>query len=211
MPRRRPDAVTTTEELVNVGAANKPDLLQARIEERQENVALANARTLYDSAWRQLAALDLLTQLCGDRFVWPARTGSADDRARDDVGHHCGSLPIGSADPVRVDAERRRPSAAVAESAESVCDANEDCDVVVLHWCGLRDHNAVVGISSLSDASECVRVLAATGFTATSISTVALVGGQRIDALVGVHSDDPSRIGQASEVMRAASAHVWEF
>jgi cobalt-zinc-cadmium efflux system outer membrane protein len=50
------DAVTTTEELVNVGAANKPDLLQARIEERQEKVALANARTLYSSAWRQLAA-----------------------------------------------------------------------------------------------------------------------------------------------------------
>jgi cobalt-zinc-cadmium efflux system outer membrane protein len=50
------DAVTTTEELVNVGAANKPDLLQARIEARQEGVALANARTLYESAWQQTAA-----------------------------------------------------------------------------------------------------------------------------------------------------------
>jgi cobalt-zinc-cadmium efflux system outer membrane protein len=50
------DAVTTTEELVNVGAANKSDLLQARIEARQERVALENARTLYLAAWQQLAA-----------------------------------------------------------------------------------------------------------------------------------------------------------
>src|SRR5262249_23276742 len=51
------DAVLTTEELVNVGAANQPDLLQARIEARQERVALENARTRYEAAWRQLAAL----------------------------------------------------------------------------------------------------------------------------------------------------------
>jgi cobalt-zinc-cadmium efflux system outer membrane protein len=51
------DAVRTTEELVNVGAANNPDLLQARIEARQERVALENARTQYEAVWRQLAAL----------------------------------------------------------------------------------------------------------------------------------------------------------
>jgi cobalt-zinc-cadmium efflux system outer membrane protein len=51
------DAVQTTEELLNVGAANHPDLLQARIEARQERVALENARTQYEAAWRQLAAL----------------------------------------------------------------------------------------------------------------------------------------------------------
>lgn len=51
------DAVTTTEELVNVGAANKPDLLQARIEARQEKVSLENARALYEAAWLQLTAL----------------------------------------------------------------------------------------------------------------------------------------------------------
>jgi cobalt-zinc-cadmium efflux system outer membrane protein len=50
------DAVTTTEELMNVGAANKPDLLQARIEARQERTALENARTLYLAAWQQMAA-----------------------------------------------------------------------------------------------------------------------------------------------------------
>jgi cobalt-zinc-cadmium efflux system outer membrane protein len=50
------DAVKTTEELANVGAANEADLLQARIEARQERVALENARTLYQGAWRQLAA-----------------------------------------------------------------------------------------------------------------------------------------------------------
>jgi cobalt-zinc-cadmium efflux system outer membrane protein len=51
------DAVQTTEELLNVGAANNPDLLQARIEARQERVALENSRTQYQAAWRQLAAL----------------------------------------------------------------------------------------------------------------------------------------------------------
>jgi outer membrane protein, heavy metal efflux system len=51
------DAVQTTEELVNVGAANRPDLLAARIESRQERVALEKARAHYDAAWQQLAAL----------------------------------------------------------------------------------------------------------------------------------------------------------
>jgi cobalt-zinc-cadmium efflux system outer membrane protein len=51
------DAVQTTEQLLNVGAANEPDLLQARIEARQERVALENARTHYEAAWRQLVAL----------------------------------------------------------------------------------------------------------------------------------------------------------
>jgi cobalt-zinc-cadmium efflux system outer membrane protein len=51
------DAVQTTEELANVGAANRPDVLQARIEARQERVALENLRTQYEAAWRELAAL----------------------------------------------------------------------------------------------------------------------------------------------------------
>jgi len=50
------DAVTTTEQLANVGAANRPDLLQARIEARQERVALENVQALYTAAWQQLAA-----------------------------------------------------------------------------------------------------------------------------------------------------------
>lgn len=51
------DAVKTTEELVNVGAANRADLLQARLEARQERVGLENARTQYLAAWQELAAL----------------------------------------------------------------------------------------------------------------------------------------------------------
>jgi cobalt-zinc-cadmium efflux system outer membrane protein len=51
------DAYTTTDELANVGASNNGDLLQARIEARQEEVALANATALYHAAWQQLAAL----------------------------------------------------------------------------------------------------------------------------------------------------------
>jgi cobalt-zinc-cadmium efflux system outer membrane protein len=50
------DAVTTTDQLINVGAANKADLLQARIEARQERVSLENTRALYSAAWQQLAA-----------------------------------------------------------------------------------------------------------------------------------------------------------
>jgi cobalt-zinc-cadmium efflux system outer membrane protein len=51
------DGVRTTEELINVGAANRPDLLQARIEARQERVGLENARALYLAAWQQVTAL----------------------------------------------------------------------------------------------------------------------------------------------------------
>jgi cobalt-zinc-cadmium efflux system outer membrane protein len=51
------DALQTTAELVNVGSANKPDLLQARIEARQERVALEQARASYEALWQELAAL----------------------------------------------------------------------------------------------------------------------------------------------------------
>jgi outer membrane protein, heavy metal efflux system len=51
------DVVKTTEELLNVGQANRPDLLQARIEARQQRVGLENARARHLAAWKQLAAL----------------------------------------------------------------------------------------------------------------------------------------------------------
>jgi cobalt-zinc-cadmium efflux system outer membrane protein len=51
------EGVATTEELANVGAANQADVLQARIEAREERVALENARALYVAGWQQLAAL----------------------------------------------------------------------------------------------------------------------------------------------------------
>ncbi len=57
------DVVTTVEELVNVGQANKPDLLQARVEARQAKVALQNAKALYDAARQQLAAFVGVQQL----------------------------------------------------------------------------------------------------------------------------------------------------
>ena len=50
------DIVVTLEELVNVGQANKSDLLQGRIEARQARVGLENAKALYLAAWKQLAA-----------------------------------------------------------------------------------------------------------------------------------------------------------
>jgi hypothetical protein len=88
---------------------------------------------------------------------------------------------------------------------------HEECSAVVLRWCGLRDYNAVGRFSSLQFASECVRVLAASGFTETSISAVALIGGERIDALVGIHSDDLRLVDQASAVMRSLNARVCCF
>lgn len=51
------DGVRTTEELVNVGQANRSDLLQARIEARRQRVALQAADARYDAAWRELAAI----------------------------------------------------------------------------------------------------------------------------------------------------------
>ena len=50
------EAATTTEELVNVGQANRPDLLQANSEFRRQRVALSAAENRHRSAWADLAA-----------------------------------------------------------------------------------------------------------------------------------------------------------
>jgi hypothetical protein len=54
-------------------------------------------------------------------------------------------------------------------------------------------------------------MLAAKGFMASSVSTVALIDDERIHALVGVHSDDRRDVDRASAVMRAARARVCCF
>jgi cobalt-zinc-cadmium efflux system outer membrane protein len=51
------DAVVTTRELINVGQANRPDLLQAEVEANRLKVLLQNARVRYEADWRQFAAL----------------------------------------------------------------------------------------------------------------------------------------------------------
>ncbi len=51
------DAVKTTEELVNVGQANPPDLLQAQVEAHQAGVALRDAQRRYDRNWEHLVTL----------------------------------------------------------------------------------------------------------------------------------------------------------
>ncbi len=51
------DAVRTTAELVNVGQANEPDLLQARVEARRARVALRSAENRYRGEWEQLVAV----------------------------------------------------------------------------------------------------------------------------------------------------------
>jgi cobalt-zinc-cadmium efflux system outer membrane protein len=71
------DAVTTTEELANVGAANRADLLQARIEARQERVGLENARALYAAAWQQLNAFLGNPGLPADRLRGDLESGCA--------------------------------------------------------------------------------------------------------------------------------------
>jgi cobalt-zinc-cadmium efflux system outer membrane protein len=86
------DAVTTTEQLVNVGAANRPDLLQARIEARRERVALQNARTLYAAALKQLAAFigkpDLAGQIAGN-----LEQGTALPGYEESLAHLLGASP----------------------------------------------------------------------------------------------------------------------
>lgn len=51
------ETLRTTEELFNIGQANRPDVLQARIQVRQQGVALVTARKRYQAAWQELAAL----------------------------------------------------------------------------------------------------------------------------------------------------------
>ncbi len=55
--RLNDDAVRTTEELVNVGQANEPDLLQAKVEARRSRVALRNAENRYRRDWENLVSL----------------------------------------------------------------------------------------------------------------------------------------------------------
>ncbi len=50
------DAVRTTEQLVNVGQANEPDLLQAKVEAHRARVALRNAENRYRGDWQKLIA-----------------------------------------------------------------------------------------------------------------------------------------------------------
>jgi cobalt-zinc-cadmium efflux system outer membrane protein len=51
------DAVKTTEQLVNVGQANEPDLLQAQIEAQRARVSLGNAEKRYRRDWEHLVTL----------------------------------------------------------------------------------------------------------------------------------------------------------
>jgi cobalt-zinc-cadmium efflux system outer membrane protein len=51
------DAVRTTEQLVNVGQANEPDLLQAKVEARRARVALRNAENHYRGNWENLVSV----------------------------------------------------------------------------------------------------------------------------------------------------------
>ena len=56
LARINDDAVRTTTELVNVGQANEPDLLQAKVESRRARVALRNAENGYRRSWENLVS-----------------------------------------------------------------------------------------------------------------------------------------------------------
>jgi len=51
------EAVKTTEQLVNVGQANEPDLLQAQVEANRERVGLVAAEQRYRRSWEHLVTL----------------------------------------------------------------------------------------------------------------------------------------------------------
>ena len=57
LARLNDDAVRTTEQLVNVGQANEPDLLQAKVEARRARVALRNAENHYRGNWEHLVSV----------------------------------------------------------------------------------------------------------------------------------------------------------
>ena len=57
LSRLNDDAVGTTEQLVNVGQANEPDLLQAKVEARRARVALRNAENRYRGSWENLVSM----------------------------------------------------------------------------------------------------------------------------------------------------------
>ena len=44
-------------EMVNVGQANEPELLQAQVRERRERVALRNAENRYRGDWEELVSI----------------------------------------------------------------------------------------------------------------------------------------------------------
>jgi cobalt-zinc-cadmium efflux system outer membrane protein len=51
------DSVRTTQEMKNVGQANEPDLLEARVRERRERVALRNVENRYRGDWEELVSV----------------------------------------------------------------------------------------------------------------------------------------------------------
>ena len=57
LARLNDDAVRTTDGLVNVGQANEPDLLQAKVEARRARVALRNAENHYCGNWEHLVSM----------------------------------------------------------------------------------------------------------------------------------------------------------
>jgi outer membrane protein, heavy metal efflux system len=57
LARINDDAVRTTEQLMNVGQANEPDLLQAKVEARRARVALRSAENHYRGSWENLVSV----------------------------------------------------------------------------------------------------------------------------------------------------------
>ena len=62
------ETLRTTEELFNVGQANRPDVLQAQVQVRQQSVALVTARNRYRAARQELAALVGMPELARVRL-----------------------------------------------------------------------------------------------------------------------------------------------
>jgi hypothetical protein len=96
------------------------------------------------------------------------------------------------------------------QSASSTAAIGAD-RAVVMRWCGLRRYNAIGRFASVRGATECVRLLGADGFGSSSLSTVAVIDDERINALVGIHSDDVLVVDRAAVVMQRAHARVCVF
>jgi cobalt-zinc-cadmium efflux system outer membrane protein len=76
LARLAADAVTTTRQLANVGQADRPDILQAEVEQQEAGMAVLVATEQLDAAWRALAAVSgkpgmPLARLAGDLEAVP--------------------------------------------------------------------------------------------------------------------------------------------
>ncbi len=117
LARINDDAVRTTTELVNVGQANEPDLLQAKVESRRARVALRSAENHYRRTWENLvsmvAAPELRPSPLDDRLLDVAPAPLDFEATLNDLLHRSPEMMAAQSEirrsQIMVQRERREP------------------------------------------------------------------------------------------------------